>query len=324
MRAAVVDRYGGPETVRIVELPRPRLRAGQVLVRVEATAVNASDSRIRGARFPAGFGVPARLALGLRGPRRQVLGGVFSGVVEESGSGELALGDEVCGMTGATMGAHAELVAVNAGNVVHKPPDVSHQEAAGVLFGGTAALHFLRDRAKVAPGSSVLVNGASGAIGTSAVQLARHLGARVTGVTSTPNLDLVAGLGAERVIDYTKTDPLALGERFDVVLDAVGNVSIEAGRRLLAPGGSLVLAAASLGETLRARGDVIAGVAPERAEDFAYLLELMVEGRLRVVTDSVFELSDIVEAHRRVDTGRKVGNVMVRIAVESDSPDTAE
>lgn len=315
MRAAIVERYGGPEVVRIVELPRPKLRAGQVLVRVEATAVNASDSRIRGARFPAGFGVPARLALGVRGPRRRVLGGVFSGVVEATADGvvDLAVGDAVCGMTGAAMGAHAELVAVDARGAVSKPPSLSHEDAAGVLFGGTAALYFLRDRAKVRPGSSVLVNGASGAIGTNAVQLARHLGARATGVTSTANLELVAALGAERLIDYTETDLFASGDRFDVVFDTVGNLSIESGRRLLAPGGTLILAAASLGETLRARGDVIAGVAPERPEDFAHLLDLVVEGHLRVVTDSVHDLSGIVEAHRRVDSGRKVGSVIVRV-----------
>lgn len=315
MKAAVFRNYGGPEMVSIAEVPRPVLRSGQVLVRVKATAVNASDARLRAANYPTGFGVPARLAFGIRGPRRSVLGGVFSGVVVEvAGPCAFEPGDEVCGMTGVAMGAHAELLAVSAKTVTHKPDGVSHQDAAGVLFGGTAALHFLRDRAKVAPGSSVLVNGASGAIGTCAVQLARHLGARVTGVTSGPNLDLVAGLGAERVIDYTTTDLFGVPERFDVVFDTVGNVSIAAGKRLLAPGGTLLLGAANLWETLRARGNVIAGVAPERAEDFAYLQGLVAAGSLRVVVDSVFDLSQVVEAHRRVDTGRKVGSVILRVA----------
>jgi NADPH:quinone reductase-like Zn-dependent oxidoreductase len=313
MRAALVHRYGHPEVVRVEEVPRPQPRAGQALVRVVAVAVTSADARIRGARFPAGFGAPARLVFGVRRPRRPVLGSSFSGVVEAVGDGVDGVrpGDEVCSMTGLALGAHAEHLTVAAERLVVKPAGVDHDDAAGVSFGGTTALHFLRDRADVGPGSSVLVNGASGAIGTNAVQLATHLGATVTGVTSARNAALVTELGASRMVDHTTQDITALSERYDVVLDTVGNVSIPTGRRLLRDGGVLVLAVASLSETLRARGDIVAGSAPERAEDIRSLLDLVADGRLRVVIGRRFDLDDIVEAHRLVDSGRKVGNVIV-------------
>ncbi len=233
------------------------------------------------------------------GPPAPVLGNSFSG-----GSG----------LPGAARpgGAHAELVVARADRVVHKPAEVTHDDAAGVLFGGTTARWFLHDKAGVAPGSTVLVNGASGAVGTNAVQLARLAGATVTGVTSGPNEALVSHLGASRVIDHTDVDLGDLSERFDVVFDTVGNLSRASGRRLLNPGGVLVLAVAGLGDTLRARGPVVAGPAPERAADSEVLLGLVAGGDLTVVVDEVFELDRIVDAHRRVDTGHKVGNVILR------------
>ncbi|MFF8837599.1 NAD(P)-dependent alcohol dehydrogenase [Streptomyces sp. NPDC015130] len=314
MRAAVVDRYGTPDVVRISEVPRPAPRADEVLVRVKAAAVTSADSRIRGARFPAGFGLFARLAFGVVRPRRTILGSSFSGEVVAVGASilDMAPGDEVCGMTGLKMGAHAEYVAVPAKKLARKPSAVTHEDAAGLLFGGSTALHFLRDKASVGPGTSVLVNGASGAIGTNAVQLAKHFGATVTGVTSTANAGLVTGLGAERVIDYTRTDLAGIPDRFDVVLDAVGNLSIATGRRLLSPEGVLLLAAAGLGDTVRARGNVVAGPAPERVQSFEFLLHLAAEGAVTVVIDQIYPLPDIAKAHQRIDSGRKIGNIVVR------------
>jgi NADPH:quinone reductase-like Zn-dependent oxidoreductase len=314
MRAAVLDRYGPPEVLRVATAPRPPARTGELLVRVLAAPVTSSDARVRGARFPPGFGVPARLAFGIRGPRRRILGGTFAGVVESVGAGVDRFGpaDPVCGMTGTKMGTHAEFVAVRAGKVARVPAGVSAEDAAGVLFGGTAALYFLRDRASVAPGMSVLVNGASGAVGTNAVQLAKHLGAKVTGVTSGANAALVTGLGADEVIDHTTSDLAATNGRFDVVLDCVGNITIASGRLLLTEGGVLVLAVAGLWQTIRARGDVVAGSAPERVEDYETLLDLVASGALTVVHDSSFSLEDIAEAHRRVDSGHKRGNVIIR------------
>jgi NADPH:quinone reductase-like Zn-dependent oxidoreductase len=314
MEAAVVDSYGTPEVVRIVDVPRPTPRSGEVLVRVAAVAVTSADARIRAARFPAGFGVPARLVFGLFRPRRRILGSTFSGVVESVAPGvdAVSAGDEVCGMTGTRLGAHAEYLAVPAVKLARKPSEVTHEDAAGLLFGGSTALYFLRDKAAVGPGITVLVNGASGAIGTNAVQLARHLGATVTGVTSAANAAMVATLGADRVIDYEKQDLSAIAERFDVVLDTVGNLTIASGRRLLRDDGTVVLAVASLGETIRARGTVVAGSAPERVADFDFLLALVARGEITVVQDASFDLGRIADAYRRVDSGRKRGNVVVR------------
>lgn len=314
MRAAVFERYGAPQVVHVTELPTPEPRPGEVRVRVTVAAVTAGDARIRGSRFPKGFGPVARLMYGVTRPRRGVLGNVFSGVVDAVGRGvtEFSPGDQVCGMTGPRMGAHAEYVVVDTARVVRKPAEVSHEDAAGVLFGGTTALYFLRDRAALRPGASVLVNGASGAVGTNAVQIAKHFGATVTGVTSTPNLALVTELGADRTVDHTATGVLSLTDRFDVVLDTVGNLSPASGRGLLDDGGVLLLAAASLWDIVRARGNVRAGAAPERAEDFAFLLGLVADRGLTSVTDRIEPLQEIAAAHRRVDSGRKVGNVLVR------------
>jgi NADPH:quinone reductase-like Zn-dependent oxidoreductase len=314
VRAAVVDRYGPPEVLRITELPRPDPRDDEVLVRVAAAAVTSADARIRAARFPRGFGIPARLIFGIRRPRRPVLGSAFSGVVEAVGSkvAGLAPGDAVCAITGLGLGAHAEYIVVAAHKLVKKPASVTHEDAAGVLFGGTTALFFLQAKASVAPGMSVLVNGASGAIGTNAVQLARHFGATVTALTSTANAGWVMRLGAERVIDYTTSDLSSVTERFDVVLDTVRNLSIASGRRLLSADGILLLAVADLADTIRARGNVVTGAATERVADVERLLQFVAEGQLTVVLDQTLDLSDIELAHRRVDSGRKRGNVVVR------------
>jgi NADPH:quinone reductase-like Zn-dependent oxidoreductase len=314
MKAAVNQQYGGPEVVRIAEVAQPVPGANEVLIRVRAAAVTSADARIRAARFPRGFRVPARLMFGIRRPRKHILGSSFSGVIEAVGPKVTGFepGDEVCAMTGIKFGAHADYVALPAKKVARKPASVTHEDAAGVLFGGTTALFFLRDKAQVGPGQSVLINGASGAVGTNAIQLAKQFGAIVTAVTSGANRELVTQLGADNVIDYTKVDLLSIAERFDVVLDTVGNLGIKTSRPLLTAEGVALLAVADLGTILTARGNVITGTAPERAEDAQLLLNLIKEGTLTVVYDGVFDLDDIVEAHRRVDSGHKRGNIIVR------------
>lgn len=313
MRAATIDRYGPPEVVTVREVDDPRPRRGEVVVRVHAAGVSSGDARIRGARFPPGFAWPARLAFGLRRPRRPVLGGAFAGEVVEAGPGaDLAPGALVAGMSGVRLGAHAELIAVKAPRVVPVPDGVDADRAAAVLFGGTTAMWFLEEQASIAPGDTVLVNGASGAIGTIAVQLAARAGATVTAVTSGRNEDLVRRLGAAHVVDHTRTPVTDLPARYDVVLDAVGTLTIRTGRPLLRDGGRLLLAVASLGDMVRARGDVCAGTSPERADAFARLLALVAAGELDVVIERTLPLDDIVAAHRLVDSGRKVGNVLVR------------
>jgi NADPH:quinone reductase-like Zn-dependent oxidoreductase len=313
VRAALVEQYGGPEVVVVREVPDPRPGPRQVLVRVRSAAVTSGDARIRGARFPDGFGPFARLAFGIRRPRRPILGGALSGTIEAIGAKVegWSVGDQVCAMNGLAMGGHAELVAVDADRLAAKPPAITHDQAAGVLFGGTTALHFLHRKLTVAPGTSVLVIGASGAVGTNAVQLARLAGGTVTGVCSARNAALVERLGATRTIDHATVDLSTIPDRFDIVLDAVGTLTIAAGRQLLAPGGHLALAVGTLGQTVRARGDVVAGSGAERAQDFAHLVDLVATDQLEVVIERTVLLDQIVEAHRLVDTGRKVGNVLV-------------
>ncbi|MGA8046948.1 MAG: NAD(P)-dependent alcohol dehydrogenase [Dermatophilaceae bacterium] len=314
MRAAVYERYGPPEVVSVREVPAPVPGKGEVRVRVHATAVTAADARLRAARFPRGFGPFARLAFGVTRPRREILGSCLSGVVESVGPGvaQFAIGDEVCGMAGSRMGTHAELAVVSAERLIRKPTGVSHDDAAAVLFGGTTAWQFLHVKASVAPGDRVLVVGASGAVGSSALQLAAIAGAHVTAVTSEPNADLVRSLGASGVVDYRSTDVTALPDRFDLVVDTVGTLTKATGRPLLRPDGVLLLVAADLWGTVTARGDVRAGVAGEDTADMAALIRLVADGSLQVPLETVLPMDDIVQAHRRVDSGRKVGNIVVR------------
>lgn len=319
MRAVVVDRYGPPEVARVVQLPTPEPRPGEVLVRVRAAAVTSGDARMRSGVFPDGFAVPGKLAMGIRGPRARVLGVVFSGEVAALGAGvdSVAVGDRVTGMTGAACGAHAEFVRVKVAKAVPTPEGLTHDAAAAVLFGGSTTLDYLHTKAQLPArprGARVLVNGASGAVGSAAVQLAHHAGAHVTGVTSAANADFVRGLGAERTVDYrvTSLDALAdAGERFDIVLDTVGNVSTASGRRLLADGGVLLLAVAGLGQLIAARGNVKAGPASEDPQHLAEVLRLAADGVLAPLIEATHPLDGIAAAYARVDSGRKRGNLVL-------------
>ncbi|NLB47332.1 MAG: NAD(P)-dependent alcohol dehydrogenase [Microbacteriaceae bacterium] len=324
MRATSVDRYGAPETSRITTAQVPIPGRGEVLVQVEAAAVTAGDARIRAGRFPRGFALPARLAIGVLGPRRKIPGTVFSGHVERLGDGvtDLSIGDGVAGMTGGRLGAHAEFVAVPVTALASLPEEVAHEAAAGALFGGSTALHFLRDRAQIYAGQTVLVNGASGSVGTAAVQLAAHCGAIVTAVSSRRNHALLRKLGASQTIDYRDSPIKGLSRRFDVIFDAVGNLSRAEGLRLTAPDGVVILAVADLMDTVTARGRVHAGAAPERQEDFALLLDLVAHGEFDPLIETLGGLEALPEAHRRIDTGRKVGNLVILPPRRESGPDT--
>lgn len=313
MRAVVVERYGPPSVARVEQVADPEPSRGEVVVRVAAAAVTSGDARMRAARFPRGFALPARLGIGLRGPRRRVLGMALSGTVTAVGEGvtELAVGDEVAGMTGARLGAHAELVAVRADRLVRKPAAVPHDAAAAVLFGGCTALHFLEDVAHLRAGQSVLVVGASGAVGSSLVQLARIAGARVTGVASGPNAELVRRLGAEAVVDHRSTPVDRIPERFDVVADTVGALSTAAGLALLTERGVLLQILATLRQTVAARGRVKAGVAAAKPAHAARLLALVASGELDPVIQEAMPMTDIARAYEIADSGRKVGNLVI-------------
>lgn len=313
MRAVQFQEYGPPEVLTLTERPLPRPKKNEVLVRVRAVAVTSGDARIRGARFPRWFSWPARLVFGVRRPRLQVLGSCLSGVVESVGDQVSAWrpGDEVVGMNGAALGAYAEFVCVRAERLVRKPPSVSFTEAAAVLFGGTTALHFLRELGGLESGHKLCVVGASGAVGTAALQLARLMGASVTAVCSARNAEFVRQLGADLIVDYTSASLGERPERYDRILDTVGALTVSEGVQLLRPGGLLLLPAADLRQMLFGGKQTRAGTAPERPADFEELLRLLEEGKLLAPIEQVFPLEGVVEAHRRVDSGRKVGNLIL-------------
>lgn len=323
MRAAVVTRYGAPDVIALQTRPVPRCGPGDVLVRVRATTVSSGDARVRARRVPEGMGFLMRLALGWNLPRQPILGTECSGEVVAVGAGvtRFRVGDAVVAFTGATMTAHAEYVRLAAdGAIAQKPAGLGWEEAAALLFGGTTAYHYLHRGAAVKVGERVLVLGASGAVGVAAVQLARAMGAEVTGVCSAANAALVLGLGATRVIDYAVEDFTRGDARWDVVMDCVGATDYARCRRVLAPGGRLVRVVCGLGGLIAApfqgRGAghrVIAGVADERPEDVAALVAMAGEGTYRAVIDGVFPLARIADAHARTDSGRKRGSVVVTL-----------
>jgi NADPH:quinone reductase-like Zn-dependent oxidoreductase len=319
MKAAVYRRYGPPDVVRIEEVPRPEPKTNELLVRVRATTVSAGDSRLRSARVPPGFGLMMRLAFGIFGPRRHTLGWEFAGEVAVVGPSvaRFAPGDRVFGTR---MGSHAEYVVASESSVAPIPSNLTFEDAAALVFGGMTSLFYLRDKAKIQPGERALINGASGAVGTAAVQLAKHFGAAVTGVCSAANGELVRSLGAEHVIDYAREDFTQTGQTYDVILDAVGTCTFERCKHALAPGGRLLLVVASLGQMLgamlrpsRAGRQVLTGVGATRAEDLLFLATLAESGALKPVIDRTYPLARIVDAHAYVDTGRKRGNVVVTL-----------
>jgi NADPH:quinone reductase-like Zn-dependent oxidoreductase len=305
MQAVVCTRYGSPEVLRLEKRATPVPRKNEVRVRILATAVTSSDCYVRGLRLSPAYRIAARLVLGWTAPRQPVLGMVLSGKVDSVGADVRTLGpgDRVFGFNRHLFGTYAQYVCwPEDGLLAPRPANLSDEESAAIPYGGLLALHFLR-KAGVRAGQSVLVFGASGAVGTSAVQLARHLGAEVTGVCSTANVELVTSLGATRVVDYTVDDFVDRTERYDLVFDAVGkNKSASALRRcrqVLAPGGACV--------------SVDDGTPNLRREDLVLLGELATTGEIRPVIDRTYALDDIVEAHRYVDIGHKRGNVIISV-----------
>ncbi|WP_407361154.1 NAD(P)-dependent alcohol dehydrogenase [Microbacterium sp. LBN7] len=323
MTAAVYRRFGGPEEVHLEQRPIPSPKSGEVLVRVHASTVSIADHRSRARDVPPGLGLLAAAGIGVFRPKHPILGMDAAGVVEAVGPGVTAFtaGDRVIAAMGGAFGGHAEYVCVPAdGAITHAPASMTLEEAVTLVFGGITAQGFFR-QVSIGPGTSVLVNGASGAVGTAAIQLAKQLGADVTAVTSGGNASLVLSLGADRIIDYTRQDFTAGDETYDVVVDGVGNAGFDRVEESIAPGGALLLVVADLRSMLRSRGQirrsgklVTWNVGKPGADELAHLVALADSGRYRPVIDRSFALADIVEAHRYVDTGRKRGNVVLRIA----------
>lgn len=320
MKAYVCRRYGGPEVVELVDVPKPVPKDNEVLVKIHATTVTSGDWRVRTLTMPRGFAPIARLALGITRPRQPILGTELAGVIETVGKEVTRFrpGDEVLGFPGGQMGCHAQYrVLAESGPIALKPSNLSFEQAASLCFGGSTALHFLR-KAEIKAADKVLVIGASGGVGTAVVQLAKHFGAEVTGVTSGTNLDLVMSLGADAAIDYTREDFTARNETYDVIADTVTATSFarckdalrENGRLLVIAGGMPDLLA-SLWVPLTGSRKVIAGPAEERPEDVQRLADLAEAGALKPVIDRRYSFTQMAEAHAYVATGRKRGSVVV-------------
>lgn len=322
MKAAVYTRYGAPGVVQLAEVEQPQPKANQLLVKVHASCVNSADVRLRSLRMPLGFGLISRLVFGMRAPRRPILGVDLAGTVVAVGSevSRFNPGDAIIALTGLTMGAHAEYVCLDAnGAIAHKPVQLDFNQAATLVFGGTTALDFLR-RGQLKAGDSILINGASGAVGCAALQLARHYGAHITAVCSDNNRDLVRRLGADEVVDYQREDFTRSGERYDLIMDTQGNAPWAESCRALAPRGKLLAVCATLPQMLQSlylplweRERVIAGPCAERASDLAELAALADAGILQPVIDRTYSLAQIAEAHAYVDGGHKQGSVVISI-----------
>jgi NADPH:quinone reductase-like Zn-dependent oxidoreductase len=319
VKACVNTRYGPPEVVRLEEVARPEPRPEDLLIKVHATTVNRTDCGVRQADP-----VVARLFTGLTRPRHTILGNEFAGDVEAIGQEVTSFteGEAVFGLATDESGAHAEYIRVpQSGSVARKPAAITYQQAAASCDGATLALKALR-KAGVERGQRVLINGASGAIGSAAVQLAKHFGAEITAVCGTENVELVRSLGADRVIDYERKDFTKEGRRYEVVFDAVGKSSFRRCRRLLERDGVflftdlgflwhapvLVLLTRFIG-TRR----VVIPIQRPNQQDILFLKDLIEDGTFAAVIDRTYPLEEIVEAYRYVETGQKTGNVVITL-----------
>ncbi len=316
MRAVVHDKYGGPEVLRLEDVERPAPKEGEVLVKVHATSVTRSDCGMRGAEpfF-------ARIFTGLRRPKQRILGMELAGVVESVGADvtEFKVGDEVFGVRS---GANADYVCVREkGALAHKPAGATFEEAAAVCDGAIIALACLR-KADPLQSRSILIYGASGAIGTAAVQLAKHFGAHVTAVCNTKNLELVRSLGADEVVDYLREDFTKNGRTYDIVFDAVGKHSFRRCRRSLEPDGIYIETDLGfmwhvplLALLTRWLGDkrVTLPIPKYTQENVVFVKELIEAGKFRAVIDRSYPLEDVVEATKYVETGQKSGNVVLSL-----------
>jgi NADPH:quinone reductase-like Zn-dependent oxidoreductase len=327
MKAIVYAEYGSPDVLHLKEVEQPTPKDDEVLIRIYAAAVTTTDCAVRkGDPF-------IRLAFGLRRPRKTILGTEFAGEIAAVGKDvkRFREGDQIFAATGAGFGAHAEYICLpEEGALAIKPANMTYGEAAAICEGALTALPFLRDKGQIQSGQTILINGASGAVGTAAVQLAKYFGAEVTGVCSSTNIELVKSLGADKVIDYTKEDFTRTGQTYDIIFDAVGKTSFSRCKGSLKQKGIYLEAAfvlaifpqvlwTSMIGSKKAR-IAATGLRPpsEKTKDLVFLKELIEAGKIKPVIDRRYPLEQTAEAHRHVDTGHKKGNVVITLERNSE------
>jgi len=304
MKAVICTNYGPPEVLQIQEVPKPLPNDNQILVKIIATAINSGDVRVRSFDVKGFMKVIMRLVLGISKPRKPILGTVFSGVVESIGDtvSKFKIGDKVFGMTGYKFGTYAEYIAVNQNsNVLEMPKNSTYEEAAAIIFGGQTAIHFL-NKVKIAKklNQKILIIGATGSVGIAAIQIAKHHNANVTAVCSSNGHKLVSELGVKNIVLYDKEDFTKQTEKFEIIFDAVGKSNKNQCKNLLSENGVFV--------------SVSSGYASETIQQLQLLKDLFEKGAFKATIDKIFPMDKIVDAHRYVDTGRKKGNVVIKIS----------
>lgn len=322
MKAIVYTKYGPPDVLQLKEVAKPAFKANEVLIKIFATTVSSGDVKMRSFNIPVMFWLPMGIMNGFRKPKKPILGLTLAGEIESVGKDVKLFkkGDQVFGSTNFECGAYAQYKCLPEDGVVAiKPANMSYEEAAAVPFGGLTSLFFLR-KGNIQGGQKVLIYGASGAVGTFALQLAKHFGAEVTGVCSTANLELVKSLGADKVIDYTKEDFTKSGETYDIIFDTVGKSSFSGSIKSLKQKGFYLLAAFDfpqlvqmLWTSMTSSKKVICTVTKERTEDLIFLKGLIEAGKIKSVIDRRYPLEQIAEAHGYVEKGHKKGNVVITL-----------